>query len=188
MSRKSFESLCLWFPMSDRHGLVSQSLNIDKVALGTLAARSAVILTTQWNNPTHSFLMRRVRYFLSLIVREANDDGPILIGCAHGDADVSEIAAAMVERNVNGPDDITSMLDQDTAWTVYQNTVMPIVLFALTEGQTDSKWINFGGKNGIPNFEGSGMVIFAFNSGSNALTTGSLVNGIAQIQGVWLNE
>lgn len=174
--------------MAHGHGLVSQSLNIDKVDLLTLGARSALILTTQWNNPTASFLMRRVRYFLNIVAREANDDGPILIGCAHGDANVSEIAAAMVERNVNGPDDITSMLDQDTAWTVYQNTVVPIVLFALTEGQTETNWINFGGKNGIPNIEGSGMVIFAFNSGSNALTTGSLVNGIAQIQGVWLND
>ncbi len=174
--------------MAHGHSLVNQSLNIDKVALGTLAARTAIILTTQFNNPTNAFLMRRVRFFLQLIAREANDDGPILIGCAHGDATVSEISAAMVERNVNGPDDVTSMLDQDTAWTVYQNTVRAILPYIATEGQAPDEWLSFGGKNGIPAMEGSGMVIFAFNSGSNALTTGSSVNGIAMVQGVWLRE
>ncbi len=101
--------------MAHGHGLVNQSLNIDKVALGTLSARSALILNNQFNNPTQSFLLKRVRYFLQLLVREANDDGPLIVGCAHGDATISEIEAAMVERNVNGEDDITSMLDQDTA-------------------------------------------------------------------------
>lgn len=176
--------------MGHGHGLVNQSLNSDKVALGTLAARTAVILTTQFANPTSSsFLMKRVRYFLSLVGRTAADDGPILIGCANGDATVSEISAAMVERNTNGPDDITSMLDQDTAWVVYQNTVVPLVIrAALTEGETSGQWINFGGRNGIPAIEGSGMVVFAFNAGSNVLTTGSTVNGIIMLQGVWLRD
>ncbi len=174
--------------MPHGHSLVNQSLNIDKVALGTLAARAAIILTTQFNNPTQSFLAKRIRYFLNLVGRTAADDGPIIIGAAHGDANVSEIAEAMVERNVNGQDDITSMLDQDTAWTVYQNTIIPIVLFSLTEGESPSEWLNFGGKNGIPLLEGSGMVIFAFNAGSNVLTTGQLVNGIAMVQGVWLRD
>ncbi len=175
--------------MSHGHGLVNQNLLIDKVALGTLAARTALILTTQFTNPlTSSFLMRRIRYFLQLIGREANDDGPIIIGCANGDATVSEITAAMNERNLNGPSDITSMLDQDLSWTVYQNTLRKIKMYALTEGETDDEWIAFGGKNGIPAVENSGMVLFAYNSGANALTTGSSVNGIAMLQGVWLRD
>ncbi len=175
--------------MPHGHGLVNQSLNIDKVALGTLGARSALILTTQFSNPLNSFLAKRVRYFLQYLAREAQDDGPILIGCAHGDATVSEIEAAMVERNVNGPEDITSMLDQDTAWTVYQSTLRSMVPFNATEGQiAHDGWIAFGGKNGIPLQEGSGMVIFAFNSGAAALSTGGLINGIAMVQGVWLRD
>ncbi len=174
--------------MAHGHGLINQSLNIDRVALGTLAARAAVILTSQFNNPTHSFLMKRARYFLQYIAREANDDGPILIGIAHGDANVAEIAAAMVERNVNGPDDITSVLDQDTAWVVYQNSVMPMEMYTNTEGQIRSFWFQPGGKKGIPLLEGSGCVLFAFNAGSSALSTAGLINGIAMIQGVWLRD
>ncbi len=65
---------------------------------------------------------------------------------------------------------------------------MPLELFATTEGQTRSFWMKPGGKNGIPLQEGSGMVIFVFNAGVNALSTGSLVNGIAMAQGVWLRD
>ncbi len=175
--------------MPHGHGLVSNQLEIDNVPLLTLAARAAIILSTQFSNPTASFLMKRVRYYAQIANRTANDDGPILIGCANGDATVSEIAAAMNERNVNGPDDITNMLDQDNAWVVYQNTVVPFVYQgAVAEGQAPSNWINFGGKNGIPAIEGSGMVLFAYNSGVGALATGILVNGITQIQGVWLRD
>ncbi len=174
--------------MPHGHGLVSQQLSFDTVALGTLSSRNDVIVNTAFSTPTNAFLCKRIRYFAQLVGRTAADDGPIVIGCAHGDASVAEIAAAMNERNVNGPDDITNMLSQDDAWAVYQNTVTPFVIGAeLTEGQTKSHWINFGGK-GIPIHEGSGLVVFAFNCGSGALTTGSSVNGLAHLQGVWLRD
>ncbi len=81
------------------------------------------------------------------------------------------------------------MLDQDTAWTVYQNTVVPVDMkAALTEGQVLTDWINFGGKNGIPILETAGLTVFAFNAGNGALVTGSSISGIAQIQGVWLRD
>lgn len=174
--------------MAHGHGLVNQSLVVDTVALSTLSARSALDLNTQFANPTSSFLMKRVRYYLQVAGRTVGDDGPLLVGCAHGDASISEIEAAMIERNVNGPDDITSMLDQDTAWTVYQSTVMPLLIQAngLT-GQTAGHWLKFG-KNGIPALEGSGMKIFVYNAGSGALSTGSTVNGLAMVQGVWLRD
>ncbi len=120
--------------------LVQNQLEFDEVALGTLASRAAVILTTQWNNPTASFLMKRVRYFAQLALRTASDNGPILIGCAHEDANVSEIAAAMNQRNVNGPDDITNVLDEDQPWVVYQNTVVPVMIQGdQTYGQVTSE-------------------------------------------------
>ncbi len=175
--------------MSHGHSLVNNQLQVDAVALATLSARQALIVNTQFSTPTASFLMKRLRYFVQLVGRTAGDDGPLLIGAANGDATVTEIANAMNERNVNGPDDITSMLDQDLAWVVYQNTVTPLKIRGeLTEGAAQSAWISFGGKNGIPAIEGSGMVIFVYNAGGGALTTGSSVNGIVQIQGVWLRD
>ncbi len=173
--------------MPHGHGLVNQQLSLANVALATLASRAAVIINTQFATPTNAFLCKRMRFFAQLQNRSTQDDGPILVGACNGDADVSEIAAAMNERNVNGPDDVTSMLDQDTAWVVYQNTVVPMVIRGdQTFGQASPTWMNFGGKNGIPIQEGSGMALFAYNSGEGALTTGSTVNGIAQVQGVWL--
>ncbi len=177
------------FSMSHGHALVQQALNVDSVALSTLQPRAALIVNTQFSAPMQSFLMRRLRYFLQLVGRTAADDGPILIGCAHGDATVAEIAAAMVERNVNGQEDITSMMDQALTWAVYQNTVQSVVYRgALTEGQVDSEWMPFGGKNGIPAIEGSGMTVFIYNAGSAALTTGSTINGQVMVQGVWLRD
>ncbi len=173
----------------DRHGLVQQALIVDTVALATLQPRAALIINTQFSTPLQTFLAKRVRYFLQLEGRTDADDGPLLIGCCHGDASVSEIAAAMVERNVNGEEDITSMLDQDTVWVVYQTTVQDFRHEAVvTRAQLKSHWIKFPGRNGTPLIEGSGMTIFVFNAGSAALSTGSTVNGVAYVQGVWMND
>ncbi len=169
--------------------LVQNQLEFDNVPLLTLAARAAIILTTQFNNPTSTFLMKRIRYLAQFSNRSSNDDGPILIGCANGDANVSEIAEAMNERNVNGPEDITNVLDQDKAWVVYQDTVRPFVVRGdQAYGQVAPHWTKFPGKNGTPALETSGMVVFAYNAGVGALTTGMLINGIAHIQGVWLRD
>ncbi len=176
--------------MPHGHRLVQNELDVNTVAMLTLGARVAIALNTQFNNPTTSFLMKRVRYFLQMAGRSTADDGPILIGCANGNANVTEIGEAMNERNVNGPEDITNVLDQDKTWVVYQNTVVPMIVRGdQTYGQVaTSRWIDFGGKNGIPALEASGMQVFAYNSGSGALTTGMNINGIVQIQGVWLRD
>ncbi len=173
----------------DRHGLVQQNLTVDTVALGTLQPRAALIINTQFSTPLQTFLAKRVRYFLQLEGRTDSDDGPLLVGCCHGDASVSEIAASMTERNVNGEEDITSMLDQDLAWVVYQTTVQDFRHEAVvTRAQLKSHWIKFPGKNGTPLIEGSGMTIFVFNAGSAALSTASTINGVAYVQGVWMND
>ncbi len=175
--------------MPHGHGLVNQQLELDNVALATLSARTALIVNTQFSTPTASFLMKRLRYFAQIANRTANDDGPILIGCANGDATVAEISTAMNQRNVNGPDDITNVIDQDSAWVVYQNTVVPFEIQGdQTFGQAPAQWMIFGGKNGIPAIEGSGMVVFVYNSGSGSLATNSTVNGILHLQGVWLRD
>lgn len=174
--------------MPHGHSLVHNQLEVTATALGTLAARTALIINTQFSNPTNAFLMMRIRYFLQMVGRTSLDDGPILIGCAHGDATATEITEAMNSRNVNGPDDITNVLDQDQPWVVYQNTVVPMVVRGdQAYAQIDHTWLSFSRK-GIPALEGSGMVIFAFNPGNGALTTGSSINGICHIQGVWLRD
>lgn len=174
--------------MPHGHGLVQQSMNLTSVALGTLAGKTAIILDSSLSSIDTSFLMKRVRYLLQLVGRTADDDGPILVGIANGNATIGEIATAMQEANIAGPEDVTQSLTQDNAWVVYQNTVIALAnLGSVTEAQPrDSSWIGFGGKNGIPALENSGFSLFAFNAGSGGLTTGSSINGMAQVQGVWL--
>ncbi len=167
--------------------LVQQAGTINALALDTLAARVAILANTAFNNIQSPFLLKQVRYFVQMVGRTLADDGPVLIGVARGDATIAEIAAALLEGNTNGPEDLTETLTQDVIQAVYMNTVVPFVMRGDgTEGILDTKWINFGGKNGIPTLENVGFSVFAFNAGSGALTTGSSLNGIFQIRGVWL--
>ncbi len=174
--------------MAHPHGLVQQTLKVDAVALGTLASRIALAINAEMTAPESTFLMKRYRYFLQLVGRTLADDGPVLVCINHGNASLAEVAAAIMEINPIGPSDATQMLSQDSPWMVYQNTVRAFVMRGDgTESVMDSDWHNFGG-NGIPATENGGLAIHAFNAGSGALTTGSSINGIVQIQGVWLND
>ncbi len=175
--------------MAHGHRLVQQSMLVDSVALGTLGARTALTLNATLSALTATFLMKRVRYFLQLTGRTANDDGPLLVFLNHGDATASEVAAAMIEANTSGPEDVTQSLTQDETWIVYQNTVRAIKIDALAaEGQLITGWIDLNRKKGIPAVEGAGVTCSILNGGSAALATGSLVNGIVQMQGVWLRD
>ncbi len=172
--------------MAHGHGLVQQNMTVDAQALSTLAGRTALILNSVQSNLTTAFLLKRVRYWLQLTGRTQGDDGPLVVGICRGDATTSEIQNAMLEANSAGPEDITQMLQQDDAWVVYQNTVTPLIYRTDdTSGQPRGDWISFSPK-GIPALEGSGFSMFLFNCGSGALTTGSTLNGIAHVQGVWL--
>ncbi len=174
--------------MAHPHGLVNQTFKVDAVALGTLASRIAIAINAEMTAPESTFLMKRVRYFLQLVGRTLADDGPVLVVCNHGNASLAEVAAAIMEQNAIGPSDASQMLGADNAWMVYQNTIVPFVTRGDgTEAHTDGKWIKFGA-NGIPATENGGLAFHAFNAGSGALSTGSSINGIIQIQGVWLND
>ncbi len=175
--------------MSHGHALVQQSLVVNDVALGTLGSRTAIALNATMGSLTQGFLLKRYRYLLQIAGKTVGDDGPIVVLMNKGDATLAEINSAMIENNTAGMDDTTQVLTQDEAWTVYQNTVNAFVLTGDgTEGTMVSEWKPFGGKNGIPALEGQGFAVHAFNCGSGALTTGATVNGLVQVQGVWLRD
>ncbi len=176
--------------MADKHpSIVQQTLLVDVLALDTLAGRTAILLRS-FSAITATFLMHRLRYFLQYVARTADDDGPLLVGIAKGDASLAEIAAAMIEANTIGPGDTSQVLTQDETWVVYQNTVKAFNMSGgvAAERFVGDDWIKFGGKNGIPALEGTGFQLFAFNAGSGALSTGSSVNGLVHVQGRWLRD
>ncbi len=173
--------------MPHGHQLVNQAMLVDAISIATLNARTALLLRS-FSAITSSFLLKRVRYLLHVTSLTVGDDGPILALLAKGNANAAEVAAAMIEFNGSGPDDVTESLTQDEAWVVYQNTVVPFMVTGTgAHGQTPSDWINFGGRNGIPAIEDSGWSLHAFNAGSGQNATGT-VSGIVQVQGVWLRD
>ncbi len=162
---------------------------VNAVALGTLAAKTAISLNSVMANITHPFLMLEARYILQLTGRTINDDGPIAVLLANGDASIGEVATGMQEQNTAGPSDISQMLTQDNAGVIYQSTVKAFIPRGDgTEGILDTGWFRIGGRKGIPAMEDAGWTLHAFNCGNGALTTGSVVNGQAWVRGVWLND
>ncbi len=175
--------------MPHGHNLRQQAIPINASALGTLGARTALALNSVMTSIKSTFLMIRYRYFLQLVGRTLADDGPVAILLARGDSTAAQVSAAMQENNTVGPEDINQVLGEDQTLAVYHNTVN---IFTLrgdgTEGVLETGWRNFGGKNGIPALEDTGFTAHAFNMGSGSLTTGSSVNGLIYVQGVWLRD
>ncbi len=175
--------------------LVQQAMVVDEVVISTLAAKTALILNSEFTAITATFLMKRVRYLLQIKGLTSADNGPLVVGVANGNASVAEIGTAMIEKNTAGPADLTQSLTQDSAFgAVYQNSIVafssePVV--AATNYQSNPEtmnWIQVGGKNGIPAPEGAGFQLFIYNTGNGPMATGATVEGIAHLQGVWLRD
>ncbi len=170
------------------HGLQSLTENVDNVALGTLAARNALAIESALTGLTATFLVKRVRYFLAL-EGLTSDEGPLIIGCANGDATSAELTTAMNVTNTAGPADTTQSLTQDQAWIILRETLEALDTHdgVGVRADTTGKWHTMPGR-GIPMPEGQGIQCFIFNADSSALTTGALVKGLIEYQGVWLRD
>lgn len=175
-------------PAMTSKGLQSLTQTISNVPLSTLASLTALTLSSTLDGLTTTFLLKRVRYMLQLEGVTA-DEGPLVIGLANGDASAGEIGSAMVVTNTVGPSDVTQQLTQDQAWIVLQDSLESLRMHdgVGVRGDTSFQWHSVG-KNGIPMKEGSGIKLFIFNADASALTTGVLVKGLVQYQGVWLND
>ncbi len=167
------------------HGLISLTEGVDSVPLGTLAARTALAIETGLINWDDSFLLKRVRFWLKITGVTA-DEGPHLVFVTSGDVAASEATAGMVVTNATGPSGVTENLTQDTAWVIMRDTVrMMRPIHSDTEKYLTGGWIKLKGK-GIPTR--SGVRTWIFNAQDAAFTTGSVVEGLIEYQGVWLND
>lgn len=175
--------------MPHGHRLVNQSLTVSLVALATLTAQTALLINSELAAPTSTFLCKRVRYILQVVGRTAGDNGPLFVCLAHGNAAAGEVSAAITEHNPFGPEDITQSLTEDTAWVVWQDSISVMTVRGAETGSItlDSGWLKLA-KNGIPALEGSGVQAFVVNAGNGSLATGSSIEGLIMIQGVWLRD
>jgi len=175
--------------MPHGHRLVNQSLSIAGVALATLTAKTALEINAELAALTSTFLVKRVRYFAQVVGRTAGDNGPLLLCLAHGNAAAGEVSAAFVEHNPFGPKDATQALTEDTAWLLWWDSISVLTVRAAETGSItfDSGWKTLG-KNGFPALEGPGVKAYLINAGSASLVTGSSVEGVIILQGVWLRD
>ncbi len=161
-----------------------QNLTIADVALGTLAARTAFQLSTQFSTTIdRTFLMKKLKYIVMISGLTAGE-GPFTIGLAPGDASLAEIKAAYDDLNSVGPSDLTQERTQDNIWNILQNTWVP-----LTEGANATiaqALLEVPLGKGFPAIENQGVQLVLFSHDGGALTTGSVVKGTVQIWGVWL--
>ncbi len=167
--------------------LIHQNEPVEDVALTTLAARTALQIAADFSAIAATFLIKRVRYFLTL-QSVATNEGPFMVALAQGDVTAAEASAAFTEGNTAGPSDRSQTLSQDESWNVYQASVEKLMP-ADSGGfhQSSGQWINMPGR-GIPAPEGAGWQAIVFNADNAALTTGSIIKGIIQYQGVWLRD
>ncbi len=167
--------------------LVHQNGPVEDVALGTLAQRTALQIEGDFTGISATFLMKRVRYLVKL-ENITSGEGPFAVVLA-GDATAAEAAAGVTEGNTSGPSDRTQMLTQDTSWNIIQDSLELLKdNGADTIQQTSGRWHTVGGKKGIPFPEGSGWQAVVVNLDNAALTTGAIMKGVIQYQGVWLRD
>ncbi len=166
--------------------LVHQNEPVEDVALSTLGARSALQIANDFSAITATFLMKRVRYMLLLDAVTAGE-GSFCVALAQGDTSAVEASQGFTEGNTAGPSDRTQMLTQDNSWNVIQDSVeflRPAAVVA--DWESDGEWHSLG--KGIPFPEGSGWQAVIMNLDNAALTTGAIIKGIIQYQGVWLRD
>ncbi len=170
--------------MAHAHDLRIQNLTVSNIALGTLAARTAAQLSSQFGTSlTRTFLIKKIKYAL-FISGITGGEGPFTAGLAPGDASLAEIAAAFDEINTVGPSDLTQERTQDNVWNVSQNSWVSFESKAnATEAELHEEMPL---KNGIPAREAQGVQLALFNHDGSALTTGAVVKGTVQLWGVWM--
>ncbi len=169
--------------------LVTQNLLVADVALATLAANTPIVLNALFSSTLRTtFLVKRLRYFL-MVSNMTGGEGPLAVGIGPGDASQGEAAAALTVGNTVGVSDLTQMRDQDNQNNIFQNSVELMEAFLGANGdqfRSSGHWISLG--KGLPIVEDGGVDLWCYNLDAAALTTGAIIKGIAQLQGVWLGS
>ncbi len=170
--------------MAHAHDLRIQNLTVADVALGTLASRTALQLSSQFSTTlTRTFLIKKIKYFL-LISAITGGEGPFTAFLARGDASIAEIGAALDEINTVGPEDTTQERTQDNVWNISQNSQRQ---FESKANATEAELhVEVSFPKGIPAMENAGVQLVLFNHDGAALTTGAVVKGTVQLYGVWM--
>ncbi len=168
-----------------------QNAFVDNVALLTLAQQASLSIDSSFGSISATFLAKRVRYFLKLTTLNSVN-GPMIVGLGHGNATATEAALALSVAWTTGPSNLTQANQQDDAWNQVQNSIEMLRWAGdFTAGtnsnfMTSGEWHSLG--KGIPFAEGAGWQCWLTNLSGEAIITGATIEGLIQVQGVWLRD
>ncbi len=168
--------------------LVLQNNGFGNTALGALATEAFIQVDGgTFNAIQQGFLMKKWRGS-ARITGVTADQGPFALCIGNGNATAAENQEGIRENNTSGQADVTQMLQQDTAWTLYQKSM---VYFKPEGGPGATSWfatwdISFG--KGFPFQEGAGWNVGVLNLDSSTLSSGAVINGVYTCYGVWLRD
>lgn len=167
--------------------LTVQNIPVNDLALSTLGSRLSLLLASTFGTTIkNTFLVKKIKYFLTLAGATAGQATNLLVMLAPGDVTAAEAAAALTEINTVGPQDITQVRTSDNIWNISQNTVRQFQPGGTAAEAILNDEIPTG--KGIPARRNVGLQVFVFNADGTALDTGIVINGLVQLWGVWLRE
>ncbi len=164
--------------MTDTHVEIIPE-HIDAIGLGTLAAKTALVIESQHNDITSPFMMTHVRG--SIVLKAADQGDTVVVGMAQGNASLTEIKTALeATQKARSPS------QQAATRKVLHQTLMTLI--CRTTAQPDKVFIDekIGGKKGIPFDEAVGWQWFAYNPDDGAFASGAELLGQMTYNGVWL--
>ncbi len=160
--------------------------------LATLASLTALQLSDDYagTNLKKDLLVKRIRTQIGIKILEA--DETILLGFCRGDMTIAEIATAL-GNFLADPESFQQWDNFVIASGIYWQTLRLFVGNAVsgTPVARIDTWnadIQIGGGKGIPMEAGAGIQFFAFNPSGGPLTTGSQVQGLYELIGVFLED
>ncbi len=146
-------------------------------AIGTLASITAIILDTVYTTGLlQNFLLKKIR--CSAFLEALTADEGVIIGFCAGDLTITQIATIM-NGSILGPAETN---EDALAKKIYWETLR--VVESLNPVYEIDQ--SLGGGKGIPQFEGVGWQLFAYNPAGSAQTGAVILSGTVAFYGVWM--
>ncbi len=151
-------------------------------SLGILASGTALLISTSADTEmTAGFLVKQVQ--INAGVHDLDPTDSLVVGYAQGDASIGEISVALTTVATN-PFDVGEASLVTKKQIIFWETLQ----YLSSAENTINGMFKIGGGKGIPLGEDNGIVLFAFNAGPAAFTTGATINGLWTLKGVWLGS
>lgn len=157
--------------------IVIQTDRLTDSAIGTLASVTAVILDTTFaTGMLQNFLLKKVR--TQLFIEALTSIDGVIIGYCAGDLTIAEIATIFGTPELGPAEGDEGALSRKIYWETVRTIEALDPVYRLDQ--------SLGGGKGIPQFEGVGYQMFAFNPMGHSFSAALLASGFQANYGVWM--